>query len=116
MREIHSLEDIYETIEERAKPKFGYRVEIGERVHATKKNCGGFGVVVQGSCQIPPLLSERVDRRLPAFLCLLSDLNGEINKRRDSDKHGRQLTNRRKHFPVHIQSEVRGQRSENRGE
>jgi hypothetical protein len=89
MREIHSLEDIDETIEEGAKPKFGYGVEIGERVHAAKKNCCGLSVIVQGLCQIPPLHRESVDRRLPAFLGLLSDLNGEVNKRRDSDKHGR---------------------------
>src|SRR6266700_1373681 len=101
MREIHSLENIYETIEKRTKSKFGYRIEIGERVHAAKKNCCGLGVVVQGLGQISPLHSESVDRRLPAFFCLLSDLNGEINKRRDSDKHGRQLPDRCKHFPVH---------------
>ncbi len=62
MREIHSLEDIYEAIEERTKPKFGYRVEIGQRMHAAKKNCGGLGVIVQGLGQIAPLHSESVDR------------------------------------------------------
>ena len=62
MREIHSLEDIYEAIEEGAKPKFRYGVEVGERVHAAKKNCCGLGVVVQGLCQIAPLHSESVDR------------------------------------------------------
>ena len=90
MREIHSLEDIYEAIEERTKPKFGYRVEIGERMHAAKKNCCGLSVVVEGLCQIPPLHSESMDRRLPAFFCLLSNLSGEINKRRNSDKNGRE--------------------------
>src|SRR5205823_11954553 len=101
MREIHPLEDIYEPIEERAKPEFGYRVEIGERLHAAKKNCCGLSVVVQGLCQIAPLHSESVHRRLPAFLGLLSDLNGEINKRRNSDEHRRQLAERSEHFPVH---------------
>src|SRR5437870_9000969 len=101
MREIHSLEDIYETIEEGAKPEFGYGIEIVERVHAAKKNCCGLSVVVEGLCQIPPLHRESVDGRLPAFFCLLSDLSGEINKRRDSDEHRRQLPDRRKHFPVH---------------
>src|SRR5256884_5274949 len=62
MREIHSLEDIDEAIEEGAKPKFGYGVEVGERVHAAKKNCCGLSVIVQGLCQIPPLHSESVDR------------------------------------------------------
>src|SRR5438876_7433155 len=101
MREIHSLEDIYEAIEERAKSKFGDRVEIGERLHTAKKNCRGFSVVVQGLCQISPLHRESVDRRLPAFFCLLSDLNGQINKRRDSDEDRRQLAERSEHFPVH---------------
>src|SRR3981081_4234110 len=62
MREIHSLEDIDETIEERTKPKFGYGVEIGERLHSAKKDCCGLSVVVQGRCQIAPLLRESVDR------------------------------------------------------
>jgi hypothetical protein len=89
MREIHSLEDINETIEESAKSKFGYGIEIGERVHAAKKNCGGLSVVVQGPCKIPPLHGESVDGRLPAFFGLLSDLSSEIYKRRNSDKDGR---------------------------
>ena len=37
MREIHSLENIDETIEERAESELGYGVEIGERLHAAKK-------------------------------------------------------------------------------
>src|SRR5437016_14638546 len=98
MRKIHSLEDIDQTIEERAKPKFGYRVEVGERLHAAKKNCCGLSVVVQSLCQIPPLHRESVDCRLPAFFCLLSDLSGEINESRDSDKHVRQLPDRRQHY------------------
>ena len=49
MREIHSLEDVDETIEERAKPKFGYGVEIGERVHTAKKNCADLRVIVQST-------------------------------------------------------------------
>ena len=67
MREIHSLEDIYETIEERAKPKFGYRVEIGERVHAAKKNCGGFGVVVQQDLAAGAVVVSRETNRLAKF-------------------------------------------------
>src|SRR5207245_11554645 len=101
MREVHSLEDIDETIEEGTKSKFGNGVEIGERLHSAKEDCCGLSVVVQGRCQISPLHSESVDRRLPAFFCLLSDLNGELNKRRDSDEHRRQLPDRCQHFPVH---------------
>src|SRR3981081_1493687 len=89
MREIHSLEDIDEAIEERAKPKFGYGVEIGERLQPGKKNCCGLRLTVEGLCQIAPLLSESVDCRLPAFLGLFSDLDSEINERRDSNKHRR---------------------------
>src|SRR6266699_517046 len=48
MREIHSLEDIDETIEERAESEFGDSIEIGERAHPAKKNCCGLRVIVQG--------------------------------------------------------------------
>src|SRR6266566_3242683 len=75
MREIHSLEDVDKAIEERAKSEFGDRVEIGERAHTTKKNCCGLRVVVQRPCEISPLNSESMDRRLPAFFGLLSDLS-----------------------------------------
>src|SRR5436190_23617979 len=101
MREIHSLEDIDKTIEERAESELGYCIEFGKRVHAPKKNCGGLSVVVQGLGQISPLHRESVDGRLPALFGLLSDLSGEINKRRDSDEHRQQLPKRCEHFPVH---------------
>ena len=87
MREVHSLEDIDETIEEGTKSKFGNGVEIGERLHSAKEDCCGLSVVVQGLCQISPLHSESVDRRLSPFPGLRSNLDGEVNKRRDSDKH-----------------------------
>ena len=38
MREVHSLKDIDQTIEEGAKPEFGYGIEIGERLQAAKKD------------------------------------------------------------------------------
>src|SRR6266699_1493682 len=37
----------------------------------------------------------------PRSMGLRSDLNGQINKRRDSDEHRSQLPNCRKHFPLH---------------
>src|SRR5437762_13022376 len=87
MGEIHCFEVVEETVEERTEPEFRDRIELG--------------AIVQSACQIAPLHRENIDRRLPAFFGLLSDLSGEINKRRNSDKHGRQLPDRCKHFPVH---------------
>ena len=80
MREIHPLENIDETIEERAESELGYGVETGERVHAAKKNCCGLWVVVQRPGQIAPLHRECVDHGLAALLSLFSDLDGEINQ------------------------------------
>src|SRR5213079_2004055 len=99
--EIHRFEVVEETVEERTEPEFRDRIEIGERLYASKKNCAELGAIVQSACQIAPLHRENIDRRLPAFFGLLSELSGEINKRRNSDKHGRQLPDRCKHFPVH---------------
>src|SRR5437762_3016614 len=101
MREIHSLEDIDETIEEGAEPEFSHRIEIGERLQAAKKNCGGLGIVVQGSGQIAPLLSESMDGRLPAFFCLLPNLDCQVNERRNSDEHRGQLADCCQHLPIH---------------
>ena len=89
MREIHSFEDVDEAIEERAKPEFGDSVEIGERVHTAEKNCAELRAIVQRACQIAPLRSENIHRRLSSFFRLFSDLDSEINKGRDSDKHRR---------------------------
>jgi len=100
--EIHCFEVVEETVEERAEPEFRDRIEIGERLDAAQKNCAELGAVVQGTCQIAPLRSENIDRRLPAFFCLLSNLDGEINKGRDSDEHRRQLPDCCEHFPVHV--------------
>ena len=72
-----------------------------ERLHAAKKNCAELRALVQGACQIAPLRRESIDSRLPAFLGLLSNLNREINKGRNSDEHRRQLPDRCEHFPVH---------------
>ena len=88
-------------VEERAEPEFRDRIEIGERLCATKKNCAELGAIVQSACQIAPLDGESVHCRLSAFLGLFSDLDSEINKGRDPDKHGRQLPKRCEHFPVH---------------
>ena len=72
-----------------------------ERLHAAKKNRAELLAIVQGACQIAPLRSKSVYRRLATLLGLLSNLDREINKGRDSDEHRRQLPNRCEHFPVH---------------
>src|SRR6266436_7207689 len=101
MREIHSFEVVQETVEKRAEPEFRYRIEIGERLYAAKKNCAELRAIVQSACQIAPLHSENIDRRLSSFLGLFSDLDREINEGRDPNKHRRQLADRCQHFPVH---------------
>src|SRR6266404_193319 len=101
MGEIHSFEVVQETVEKRAEPEFRDRIEIGERLDAAKKNCTELGAIVQSACQITPLRSKNIDRRLAAFLGLLSDLDREINERRNSNKHRRQLPDGCEHFPVH---------------
>src|SRR6266581_5365098 len=91
MGEIHCFEVVEESVAERAEPELRDRIEIGERLYASKKNCAELGALLQSACQIAPLRSENIDRRLPAFFCLLPDLNGEINKGRDTNEHGREL-------------------------
>src|SRR5205823_9374801 len=102
MGDIHCFEVVEESVAERAEPEFRDRVEIGERLYAAKKNCAELGAIVQGACQIAPLRSDNIDRRLSSFLGLFSNLNSQINKRRDSDEHRRQLPERSQHFPVHV--------------
>src|SRR6266700_1622276 len=101
MGEIHCFKVVEETVEERAEPEFRDRIEIGERLYASKKNCAELRAIVQSACQIAPLRSENIDRRLAAFLGLRSNLDRQINKRRDSDKHRCQLPHCCQHFPVH---------------
>src|SRR5438552_4539894 len=99
--EIHCFEVVEETVEERAKPEFRDRIEIGERLYASKKNCAELRAIVQSACQIAPLRSENIHCRLSSFLRLFSDLDSEVNEGGDSDEHRRQLSYRCKHFPVH---------------
>ena len=66
-----------------------------------KENCTELRAIVQSACQIAPLRSENIHRRLSSFLRLFSDLDSEINEGRDPDKHRRQLPERCKYFPVH---------------
>src|SRR5437773_1731712 len=101
MGEIHRFEVVEETVEERAEPEFRDRVEIGERLYAAKKNCAELGAIVQSACQIAPLHSESVYRRVAAFVGLLSDLDRQVNKRWNPDAHGGQLPDGCEHFPVH---------------
>jgi hypothetical protein len=101
MSEVHCFEVIQEGVHERAEPEFRDRIEIGERLDAAKKNCTELGAIVQGACQIAPLRSENIHCRLSSFLRLFSDLDSEINKGRDPNKHRRQLPKRCEHFPFH---------------
>src|SRR5947207_5254827 len=48
VREIHSLENIWQTMEECAESEFGDWVEVAERVQAAQINRRGFGVIVHG--------------------------------------------------------------------
>lgn len=103
MREIHSLEHIEKSIEERAKSKFGDGVEIIERAHAAKKNGRHPRIVMQRFGQIAPLLRKSMDRGLAALLSLFPNLRGEIDQRRDSNNRRRQLATCSQHFPAHRQ-------------
>jgi len=49
-------------------------------------------------CEIAPMHSQSVHRRLAALLGLFSDLDPKINERRNSDKHRYQLPDCRKHY------------------
>jgi hypothetical protein len=63
MREIHSFEVFEKAILECAEPKFGYRIEVSERLHAPKVNCPELGVVVQG--RVPDRPTARRERLRP---------------------------------------------------
>src|SRR5262249_16824423 len=100
-REIHPLEVMEEAILKRAKSKFGRSIQIAERLYAAKVKRAELTAFMQGPREIAPLGSQSVHRRLASLLSLISDLDCEINERRDSDKHRCQLPNCGKHFPVH---------------
>ena len=99
--EIQSLEVVKEAIVKRAKPKLRRSSQIPERLHAAKAKLTELRAVMHGSCEIAPLRSQSVHRCLASLLGLFSDLDREINERRNPDKHRCQLPNCRKHFPVH---------------
>src|SRR5262245_29576829 len=101
MREIHRFEVVHESIKKRAESELRDRIEIGERLGAAKKNVAELGAIVQRICHIAPLDSECVYRRMAPFLRLISDLDSQINQRRNSNHHSGQLANGREHFPVH---------------
>src|ERR1700730_14673103 len=48
-----------------------------------------------------PLRGQNIDSGAPALLVLLSNLNGEVNQRRNDTDGSDHLPNRGKHFPVH---------------
>ena len=100
--EIHSFEVLEEPIKKRAESEFRDRIEIVERMQRREEKLQqNSAALVQGACQIAPLRSKSIYRRLATLLGLLSDLYREINKGRDSDKDRCQLPDRCEHFPVH---------------
>src|SRR6184192_4271076 len=52
--------------------------------------------------QLAPLNGQRIHRRLTPFSRLLTELNREVNDRRNSDKDGSELTDGCEHCPVHL--------------
>src|SRR5206468_1864137 len=88
---IHSFEVFEETILERAKSELGDGIEIVERVHATKKKRSELRVLVQRLGQIAPLNRKSIHRRLAALPRLLTNLDREVNERRNSDTDRSQL-------------------------
>src|SRR5947208_12620837 len=58
--EIHCFEVVEKTVEEVFFFKQKTAYEIGERLHASKKNCAELRAIVQSACQIAPLRSENI--------------------------------------------------------
>src|SRR2546428_10367017 len=87
MGEIHCFEVVHEQVEESAKPELRDRIEIGKTLYAAKKNCAQLGTIEQSVCQLAPLHGQSINGRLSSFPGLLADLHGQVNERRDSDKH-----------------------------
>src|SRR5947199_4645179 len=52
--------------------------------------------------QLAPLNRQRIYRRLTPFSRLLTELNREVNDRRNSDKDGSELTDGCDHCPIHL--------------
>src|SRR5215475_9519862 len=74
MREKHCLEILEEAIEEGTKPKFGYGIQILERLNTAQIDGAELAVVVKRLGKIAPLNSESVYHRLVTFLGLSPNL------------------------------------------
>src|SRR5256885_3590590 len=86
--------------EERAEPELVWSVKIAKGAHALEKEHCEVAAFLRGPNQIAPLSRQNIDSRAAAFLVLLSDLNSEVNQRRNDTNGRHHLPDRGKHFPV----------------
>src|ERR1700730_13209073 len=97
----HALTISGKSGEECAEPELVWRVKIVKGVHTLQKKQGKLAAFLRGFDQLAPLRGQNIDSRAPALLVLLSNLNGEVNQRRNDTDGSDHLPNRGKHFPVH---------------
>ena len=91
-RVIHAFEIFEETILKRAEAELRNGIEIVERVYTAQVDRGKLAVLVQCLGEISPLNRKSIPRLLTAFLGLLTELDREVNERRNSDGDRSQLT------------------------
>src|SRR5437899_5739930 len=97
----HALAISGKSGEECAEPELLWRVKIVKGVHTLQKKQGKLAAFLRGFDQLAPLRGQNIDSGAPAPLVLLSNLNGEVNQRRNDADGSDHLPNRGKHFPVH---------------
>src|SRR5437868_12221795 len=97
----HSLSIPGKPGEERAEAQLCWRIKTLERLHTLQEHLCKLAILLRGFNQVAPLRRQNIDSGATALLVLLPNLNRKINQRRD-DTNGRDdLSDRRKHFPVH---------------
>jgi hypothetical protein len=72
--------------ETRSKSQFFDGIKIVKRLKPAKVDGGEISVIGNRSAEIAPVQYKHIGGRASAFFALISDLDSEINERRDSDK------------------------------
>src|SRR5437762_1156224 len=97
----HSLSVSCKSGEERAETELVCCIKVVEGLHAAEEHLCKVAVFLGGFHQVAPLRRQNIDSRPTPLLVLLTNLNSQINQRRNDANGGDHLSDRGKHFPIH---------------
>src|SRR3954452_10343045 len=98
----HSLSVSGKPGKERAEPKLVRSIKVLKGLHPAQEHLCELTDLLPGLHQVPPLRSQDINTGATALLVLVPYLNRKVNERWDDANGSDHLSDRGKHFPVHV--------------